>query len=393
MRVACVSGFAAYWDRYPVDILDRVEGQTVGGGEENFLQCTVGLASLGHDVEAWHCGEAGVWRGVKFNDSAAPLFNRLVEEHWDVVAAWSTLRPLEWAPKGARRLYIQQLNDLIEPGEWSKVDCVVSPSYNHTLQLPNWGWREKHCAVVHNGLDSKEYGEVDGVARTHQGPRQIKPWRERGLNVGYWSSPDRGLHHLLKAWPAVLHAVPGAKLHIFYELDRLLANAQGCPGPLGDRIRLLASLLPAAKADSSITFHGQVPRHKLRATQIECRVMCYPLVPISWTEGFCGSVNQGIAAGCHVLATPQDALPSLYNGAITWLPLGPENINRELSEYLVKALTDEAWSEAQVAKARPHRFNFTWERAAKEFEKACAGEDWTLTGKGDNEALFIYEAR
>lgn len=392
MKVACVSGFAGWWGNYPANVLDLEEGPSVGGGEENFLRCAAGLVGLGHQVTAWHCGEAGNWRGVEFRDPSSDLSGAIVTEPWDAVVAWTTLRPLEWTPAGTKRIYVQQLNDLIEPGQWDCVDCVVSPSESHAQQLPNWGWRGRNYAVVHNGLDPWKYGEDWGIRGREVIPVP-RPWAERPMDVGYWSSPDRGLHHLLRAWPEVKQAVPGARLHVFYELDRLLKNAVGCPGPLGDRIRLLAELLPRAKADKSIIFHGSVPRNALRKIQVECRVMAYPYVPISWCEGFCGSLNQGVAAGCHCLATPLDALPSLYGDAVTWMPPEPEKLQAVLPHYIIRALLDEPWSRTRLEAAEPHRYRFTWERAAKEFEAACRGESWRLTSPTADLGFNPMEAR
>lgn len=374
LKIACISGFEAWWGKYPANVLDLDDGMTVGGGEENFLRCAAGLKELGHDVDAWHYGESGVWRGVKFRSMQEDLYFTLQSTKYDCVASWSALRALEWAPKGAKRLFVQQLNDLTVQGLWSSVDCVVSPSENHAQQLAGWGWRKRPYAVVHNGLDEKDYNPV---GEFEQGPPQ---WSSRPMHVGYWSSPDRGLHHVLKAWPAVTQKLPQAHLHVFYEIDRYLKYAVESPGVMGDRARLLDSLLPRAKADKTITFHGAVPRNRLRKTQFQCRVMCYPYVPLGYCEGFCGSVNQGIAAGCHVMTTQQDALPSLYDGAVTWMPKEPEKLDEQLPGYILQGLLNEDWSIQRVSQAREHRFNFTWERATKEMEEACKGESWKWTG-------------
>lgn len=381
LKIAVISGFVSYWGKYPVNVLDLDDGMTVGGGEENFLRSAVGLKALGHDVDAWHYGDSGEWRGVRFRSLQEDLYKTLLTTPYDVVCSWSALRALEWAPEGSRRLFVQQLNDLFSNGLWGRVNCVVSPSESHAQQLPGWGWRGKNYAVVHNGLDEHQYRGIevkDGYGNLTMGLVRPIEWSKRPMNVGYWSSPDRGLHYLLKAWPAIRAKVPNAKLHVFYEIDRFLRLAVNAPGPLGDRARLINFLLPAAKADPSITFHGAVPRNKLRETQFSCRVMCYPYQPIGYCEGFCGSVNQAIAAGCHVMTTPHDALPSLYNGAVTWLPKEVSAMEKALVDHVTRGLLDEEWSTKMVRAAEAHRFNYTWERSALEMEAACKGE-WSVT--------------
>ena len=249
------------WGRYPVDVLDLEHGSTVGGGEEAFIRTAVGLKELGHEVLAYHCGESGVFRGVEFRSTDKPLYPVIVGEHWDAVCAWSGIRPLEYARPGVRRLMFQQLNDLFILGDGNALDCIVSPSLDHARQIKGWGWAGQQ-AVVHNGLDLELYeGAPD--------------WEERPMHVGYWSSPDRGLHHLLRAWPFVVQKVPEAHLHVFYEVKRYLNLINALPANFyGVRGQTVGRLVLDRMQDPSVTFHGQVPRRELARLQKQCRVDC-----------------------------------------------------------------------------------------------------------------------
>ncbi|TAL42335.1 MAG: hypothetical protein EPN91_08125 [Salinibacterium sp.] len=397
MRIAVICGFdcgngTGWWGKPPPNVLELEDGPTVGGGEEAAIRAAVGLRELGHSVDCWWYGRDGEWRGVPFHSLQADLYYALCSQPWDAVVSFSSLRPLEWAPKGAVRIYAQQLNDLLQRGAWDRVDCIVSPSESHAQQLPTWGWRGRPYAVVHNGLDAELYGKWtnDDYTRGYKKNDTVPPpWKERPLNVGYWSSPDRGLHHLLRAWPKVVKKVPEARLHVFYEIDRYLPMAVQAPGLFGDRGRHLNCIIPEAKADPSIIFHGAVSRARLRKTQFITRVHCYPLMPIYYTEGFGTSLACGIAAGCHVMTTPRDAFPSLYGGAVTWLPPNPTELDAVLPDFIVRGLTDEEWSLEQVCKAEPHRFNYTWERAAKEMEAACMKKNWQLTTREESAEEFV----
>lgn len=394
MKIYSVSGFMPYWgtDMAP-GILEQETGKTVGGGEEAAIRTAAELVEHGHDVTLWWCGKPGKWRGVEFKSNADPLSSALLRDPPDVALCWSTILPFQFVPKTTLRLLGLQLNDCWCQGDWSTVDCVVSPSRKHAEQLDSWGWKKRPWTVVHNGLDPELYGGggVEGsIPRWVQTPErgfvQVPPWKSRPLDVGYWSSPDRGLHHLLKAWPEVVRRVPNARLHVFYEIDRWLGTgAARSLGPFGDRARLmLHELLPQAKADSSVTFHGAVTRRTLAKTQLQCRVMCYPFQPVQFVEGFAGAVNQGVAAGCHVLLTPHDAMESLYDGAVTWLERDVQKMEAQLPDMIVRALTDEVWSRVQVKKAEPHRFKYTWERAGDEMERAVHRDwDWVKEGSGE----------
>lgn len=369
MRIACVSGFAPIWKRYPPNVLDLEDGLTVGGGEENMLRCTVGLRALGHEVEAWHCGGAGVWRGVQFNCNEDPLYNRLVGEHWDAIVAWTSLRPMEYARPGVKRIYVCQLNDLSLWGDWSTVDCIVSPSLDHAHMLRNWEWRGRQ-AVVHNGVDADLYWE--------EGKKAPPAWEDRPLDVGYWSSPDRGLHHLLRAWPLVVKREPKARLHVFYEIKRLLDHIAVLPVNFyGERGQTLMHLMLEAMHDPSIIIHGSIPRRKLARFQKQCRVQAYFAETFGYCEGFSTSTCQGLAAGCSVIARPMDALPSLYTDGVNWADKNP--MDRDYAEYcadlIVRALHDEL--PQQGAKRRSGiaiGSSYSWDTAAQQMDTVCRGE-------------------
>ena len=397
MKVFSVGGFSAWWgDDMPPNILGpEYKGtRTIGGGEEAMVRTSVGLAEHGHDVTLYWCGLPGEWRGVKFRGVRDPLSTAILQEKPDVIIGWSTIIPFQFKSEKTLCLLAQQLNDCWCVGNWDLVDCVVSPSKTHADQLAGWGYKTsdghvRPWTVVHNGLDPELYGSggrdgdftvpPDFVRNKEWDPIdggtpyvRVPTWKDRPLNVGHWSSPDRGLQHLLKVWPEVIKREPQARLHVFYEIDKWLDS--GCWRNLniyGDRARLMRrESLPQAKADPTIIFHGAVTRTVLAKAQLECRVQCYPLDPFQFVEGFGGAVNQGIAAGCHVLLAPHDAFPSLFDGAVTWLPAEPFAMVRALPDAIIKALHTPPPSGAEAA-----RFKFTWERAAAEMNRAIH-RDW-----------------
>lgn len=374
MKVFNHIGFNSYWGTHlPANVLDLESGPTVGGGEEAGIRTAVGLRELGHDVVTYWYGRSGVWRGLEFRSLDEDLYGPLVGEKWDVVLGWSSLRALEWAPKTSRKIYCQQLNDLFFPGGWDRVNCIVSPSRSHAEQLSTWGWNKRPIAVVHNGLDIDQY-------------QNAPAWDSRPMDVGYWSSPDRGLHHLLAAWPHVTKVIPSARLHVFYEINRYLEGATTSPGIYCERAQILKLELVKAKLDSSIIFHGAVPRKKLAPIQKQCRVMCYPYEPVHYCEGFCGSLNGGIAAGCLVMTTKRDALPSLYTDTVHWLNEDPKTggcsmmdagYPKWLANQVVLGLRGDIPDQDAIrARAAKSADKFTWDKAALEMERACKGEGW-----------------
>lgn len=376
MNVAVVVGFSSYWGTHlKPNLLDATEGPTVGGGEEAAIRAAVELKALGHDADLWWYAQPGEWRGVRFYSLFDDLHYRLRSTPYDAVVSFSDLRALEWAPKSAhgRRFFAQQLNDLWNQGDWSAVDCIISPSERHGQQLAHWGWREKPYGVVYNGCDLEVYRH--GSEPFSKGPS----WNNRPMNIGYWSSPDRGLHHLLAAWPEVLRAEPTAKLHVFYEIDKYLALVARAVGEYGARAQVLFKLLTLAKQDKSVVFHGQVPRLKLAKTQLQCRVMCYPYDPVDFCEGFGGSVNQAIAAGCYTMLTPKDAFPELYDGVVEWLRESPMEFSKTLAPKIIAALHGGMPGQKELLDAAAAWTPYTWAAAGKQLEAVVQGKNWKVS--------------
>ena len=397
LKVLSFVGFNALWGKHlPVNVLDLEDGPSMGGGEEAALRTAVGLRELGHEVDLFWYGQPGVWKGVEFFSLADPLYPKIVGEKWDTILSWSAIRPLEYARPGVRRIFCQQLNDMHLLGDFSAIDCVVSPSLEHAKQLRGWGWDGRQ-AVVHNGVNLEAYsecpkchrvlfGEVCILSCGYRGPPNHGiPWDERPYDVGYWSSPDRGLHHLLRAWPHVIANEPRARLHVFYEVKRYLDMIRVLPASYyGERGQTVGQLVLDRMHDSTVTFHGQVPRKKLAKIQKQCRVHCYPYDPLGWTEGFATSVAQGLAAGCLVMSMPMDALPSLYGDGIYWmreLDFMDRDYPRLLAQRIVQGLHGDLPNQDTIRKRGTQiGLGYTWTAAALMMERACHGEwlpaDW-----------------
>lgn len=373
MRILVISGFSSWWNRYPVDILDRTEGATIGGGEEAFLETSAQLAKQGHKVIAYHCGDSGKWRGVEFRGPEHVVYPEIIKGDYDALISWSALWPFDYVPteadrfgKKRLRIFSQQLNDLQCAGDWGKVDCIISPSRSHADFLRSLGWSGPQH-VVHNGLRPEVYADK-------------RPWSERGMDVGYWNSPDRGLHHILNAWPAVTAAIPSARLHVFYEVRKYLDVVRAAPiGYYGGRGAAVADAVLKASADPSIIMHGAVPRLQLAKIQKQCRVHAYPYEPFAYCEGFCGSVNQGLAAGCLVITSPLDALPSLYGDACHWITKDPldRDYDEHIAHLVIDGLKHGLKDQAKTLDAAAQCWKkYTWDDAGWQIGSALEPQNW-----------------
>lgn len=360
LHVLFYGGMGTWWGEYPLNVLKLDKGPTVAGGEAAFLQTAFGLARRGHEVVACHPGQAGTYRGVTFRPRRdfTPVLLDGFEP--DAVVSWSYMRALRSPaiPPACARLFAQQLNDLWQGVEGA--DSFVSPSASHAGFLKDVA---KSCGLILPSIHTACSGVTCSYPNAATWPREPI--------VGYWSSPDRGLTHILKVWPAVHRAVQDARLHVFYEIDRWAqvcdeaSQSGGHAGWFNAQPTLIRRLLEKCSG-LGVRVFGAMARRALAREQERCRIFCYPLDNGGpYVEGFGCALLEGLAAGCYPIVHLRDALPSVYEGAKgDWI-----NGEDELRESLIKRL-----SRAPASDFKGVNFEvadkYTWTRAAEEMEQA-----------------------
>lgn len=332
MKILYYVGFTDWWGAYPPDVLDREDGKTVGGGEAGALNTAFQLAARGHNVTYLSVATPGVHKGVRFlpNDSWEQVY--LDGIPWDAVVAWSTTRPLVKACGDEARVLVQQLNDVAWGwGWWNVTDVLVSPSATHAKAMAAYFPQgiEIPQAVVGNGVDLDLF------------PWPYIPPKDRPMQVGWWSSPDRGLHHVLKAWPLVKARVPDAKLKVFYQVKKYVERARDWGGRAGLLGNLLGGLL-ARTEGLGVELVDQIPRRALARYQQQTRVQAYPCDPEGFTEGFATSILEALSAGCLPITRRVDALPELWDKVVWWIESHPldKGFTEELADKIVLGLVE-----------------------------------------------------
>ena len=363
MKILYISGYAPWWGEYPPDVLEREDAGSVAGGEAGMLESAFGLARRGHEVTVYACAIPGRHGGVTFRKERDFYRDLLEVDPPGAVVAWVDPHPLAAVPPPTVRVMVQQLNDLSFISGWERfADVLVSPSHNHLDFMRRIGWGGAG-GVMHNGC----WPDLWSTAP----PPGARPPR-----VGYWSSPDRGLHHILRVWPRIRRAVPGATLRVNYEVKKLLGFIEEPPGACDtglERVRAVRDAVARARGDGSVSFSGLLSRPALRREQIQTRVMAYPSDGLGYTEGFSVAVLEACAAGALPVVRPVDAMPSIYGAAVRWLPLdtGDPGFDDALEENVVKGLVE--WAAAPAAPTlealRSKAEEYSWERAVGEMER------------------------
>lgn len=358
MRFAIWAGSYTYWGRVHPDNLTKADGNQMGGSEAAALSIATALARQGHYV-LFGSQVVRPSTAVGGNLRLCPLqaFGDIVLfESYDVAVSWDEMwmfrMNLHHIPV---KVLCYQLNDTRLGVLDYAVDLYFHPSKWHATRfVEEYGVpEEKQRVGLTNGLDPVLFAGGQFKKKEHS---------------AIWaSSPDRGLHHLLRIWPRVLEEVPDAVLDIYYDMDKWLRIVttelqKGRHLNTTDRaleIRRLLALLPT----DSARYHGGVSKLEVLAAMALAKVYAYPCDPVAPTEGFSMTTLEAWASGCAVLITDADALQELWGDRLNVVSL-PLPIDDDLwTAQLVGALQGESLTKPEVPQ------ELTWDYIAAQWVK------------------------
>lgn len=312
MRIAINTSAYQYWLKVHPDNLVKGKATQMGGSETAALSIAEALAARGHDV-LLGCKVSYPETFGNLRICPLDLFPTTVfSGQFDVLVSWDDPHLFRIAlPHIPVKVLCFQLNDVQLGVIQHVVDLYFHPS-------------EWHRARFTEEFGVPEAGQVVGLTNGTD-PRLFMDWTARHQRVIWASSPDRGLHHLLRMWPRVIEQVPEAELHLYYDMDRWLENintamTQGHRPLTTDYALQVRKLLPASP---NTTYHGGVGRLELAAALMQGKVLAYPCDPVAPTEGFSMTTLEAWIAGCTVILSDADALQELWGEreGITCLPL------------------------------------------------------------------------
>jgi len=328
LRVFVTSGYG-YWGNFlPTDL---ELGQTqIGGGETAMIQTSRLLAERGHQVTVFYnVQRPGQYHGVDYLpiDMLVPMICQM--EH-DVLISWDNPSVFRFADRSKVHILAFQLNDAHVGAFDHTIEMYFHPSKWHADRFcklyPEMSTTKVRSRIT-NGVDPKRYSESADKEK---------------YRVIYSSSPDRGLHHLLRLWPLVTKEIPEAELHVYYDIKTWLKMdadmaENGLENITRDRADFIRNYL--SKNEPGVIFHGGVGQAELAKEQLKSELLVYPCDPVQPTEGFSMTVLEAITAGCKVITSDADAFPELWADApnVTILPL---------------PVDDETWAKVIVEKLR-----------------------------------------
>ncbi|HEY8096354.1 MAG TPA: hypothetical protein VIE65_09740 [Methylobacter sp.] len=370
------------------NLWDDPRGMT--GSELSFFMFPIEMQRRGHDVYIYSYFRNPIpqlFHGVKcrqFNN-----FYTDMKHGFDAAYSWNEPDLLRDVPSNILRMVNLQINSFTHctPGFENFIDVWTSPSESHRERVigmdhvagsdmgPETARTYKpdpaKWTVLRNGCDPSIY---DKIAET--GVKKV-PGR-----VIWASSPDRGLHWILNAWPAIKRAVPYAHLKIFYKIDAwfeaFLDNQYESVSDSTIRVqcnraRYVWEALQRLK-NYDIELVKSVSRNQIAREMVEAEILAYSCDPVAWTEGFSVTLMEGCASGALPVTTDVDALGSVYGGSV---PMVKAPISERLPEYtnlVIRSLTDPAFAAQYKASARSLADRHTWNLLASTLENIILGK-------------------
>ncbi|HEY2510137.1 MAG TPA: glycosyltransferase [Polyangiaceae bacterium] len=362
MKIAFVYAAQAYGNRAPIDFVD-VESSSLTGTDLVMVNYPRELARRGHDVALYiDRPNADSYEGVALRDLAD---YRAEVGGFDATIAASYPDVLFDVPETVVRCVNRQVGEFgqdCRPGFERVLDRIFCPSEVALARVSGHLAPAERAKFRHqpNGCSPERLGGVPKIP---------------GL-CAYTSSPDRGLHLALQAWPAVLARVPHAKLRIYYyALERWLSDMEGRAedSEATRRARYIRFALArfAARGGMGVERIGGVSHRQIERELSQAEALVFPCDCWSFTETFSVATLEACAAGAVPCISSADALGGIYREAVGDA-LTEHPVRERMGEYVdrvVRALTDDAWRAEVTARTRAFAETRAWPAMAELLEQ------------------------
>ena len=332
----------------PTRLCDDCRG--LSGTEVNALGLAYALAAQGHTVCAW-----SYWtqEALCRTEKSCVHFLQLTErEHHiaraDVAIAFHDPQPLRlWQ---ARQKFVW--HQTITPPDYlsmryDTVDGYISATLHNAWWLSRYTPPEASWSVIANGWDFGTYCTPAPV-----------PGR-----LVYHTSPERGLHVLLKAMPLIHARVPEAHLVIWCRLETAMEHHRALWEQIRDGLETCAPY---------VEVHGQGgSRNQVLQALAQAAVFAYPSEPNMPCEVMPMSVLEACAAGVPVVAAPSDKFEKAFGRAIDVSPSPPSGHLDAFVDRVCRVLTDPGWALSRRERGQHLANRLTLDKTASHLVSLC----------------------
>jgi glycosyltransferase involved in cell wall biosynthesis len=198
----------------------------------------------------------------------------------------------------------------------------------------------------------------------------ILPQKAMPPVLAYTSTPFRGLHLLVEAFPAIRAQVPDLRLRVFSSMQVYQESSASDQAMYG-------SLYQRCRQTPGIEYVGSIPQPLLAREMRSVSVLAYPNI---FPETFCIAALEAMASGCGIVTSALGALPETTAGFARLISVEQDSASylREFVANTVAVLQEMQRADATAEeKARRQvvyiQQNATWDVRAREWTKWLTG--------------------
>ena len=330
-----------------MDPKDPLNENAGGGCRSAFLGHVKELAKNGHTVRAFSTFK----ESIKLNGVHYLPLNEL-DRHGQPNVMWACYdtRPLHgrcgMLRIGSHHTYLQGVQP---PFDYIDINTIPSQAALDYLK-PFWApWSE--WRVLPNAVND------------------VPNWNPVSGRVVYHTSPDRGLHNLIKVWPEIKARVPEATLHVISNFDPWINNMLSSVGMENSesarRAKSLRNDLELAYKAGGMKCLSNISRDEMMKELSQANVFAFPCSVIIPCETFSISIMECCKIGVPVVLSPQDSLESIYRGFVYMTPSPVEKNLNKFVDGVVYTLKDRDIANNYSKLGKQLAADYTYEKSGK----------------------------
>ncbi len=315
----------------------------IGGSEEAVIYLSKELVKQGFEVTVYNqCGEmAGTYEGVTYRN----YYEINLRDNFNFFISWrlNIFKDLKINAKKSI-LWLHDVPMGMKVEDTKHLDKILVLSEFHKTLLPE-GIEKEKIFVSANGINLRDF-----VGSQVRNPKRMI----------YTSSYDRGIEHVLNAWPEIRKEVPDAELYCFYgwnTFNEMLKNGHVLPD--------FKSRMEKLFNQPGVFECGRVGHRQLIKELMKSSIWVYPC---HFEEISCISGMKAQSCKCIPLTTDYAALKETVRSGIK-IPgrAGDPKVNEQFKNELIALLKDADRQEKLRKEMDGLAEQFSWAGVAKQW--------------------------
>jgi glycosyltransferase involved in cell wall biosynthesis len=343
--------------------------EPLGGTQSAVCYLAVELSALGHRVTIFNASQSA---GSALGVSVVPNHNvdasqRYAEQDVLVVVNSALGEALRERTGAALPLVLWTGHSWDQPAMQRLILGREARCWNQFVFVSNW--QKYQFERMYGVMPEKSLVLRNAASPAFLAEAFCEPWYSSGEApiLYYASTPSRGLETLLRAFPSIRAAVPGAILRVYSSMRVYQASEE----PANYR-----RLYELCRSIEGVEYRGSLGQSQLA---VELRGVAGLTYPSTFEETSCIAAIEAMAVGATVIATTLGALPETTAtfGQLLNPRANPGTLASDYADHTIRVLESELASPGLAAATRRQQIQFvaaqySWSVRAVEWDRALS---------------------